>query len=64
MREAQRGWLLRAGWIIVVAVALAFMAIAIYTALNPLSLEEDFAGLRILNQIHIAEAQTKTALFE
>ena len=41
------GWPLRAGWIIVVAVALAFMAIAINTALNPLSLEEAFAGTTI-----------------
>ncbi len=38
------GWPLRAGWIIVVAVALAYMAIAINLVLNPLSLEEAFAG--------------------
>ncbi len=44
MREARRGWPLRAGWIIVFVVGLAFMAIAVNTALNPLSLEEDFAG--------------------
>lgn len=44
---SKKGWPLRAGWIIVVAVALAFMAIAINTALNPLSLEEAFAGTTI-----------------
>ncbi len=45
--KAPLGWPLRAGWILVVVVALAFMAIAINTALNPLSLEEAFAGTTI-----------------
>ncbi len=44
MRDARRDWPLLAGRIIVVAVGLAFMAIAINTALNPLSLEQAFAG--------------------